>query len=259
MKKSIVLWVVIIVMLGTSLAYAAAPLNWCTEWPEDTYIAPAFWYKEGTVIKGCDNPSLTLKTWAFVWGWSKIQVENSEFFWEIYKYPYKTGGILEADLTWLGVSSNSGGTLTFDWDEYLVWDKTLWTDEAGNIYYDPNLQNVDPNKMKIPVEYYLVKKVFVPDETTTDPNDGTWEETGDPIAIEDMVGIVFDPCCYVFDLYQRIFIDSKQLKGVYYGELTAEFKVTCYNAQHNDPFKPPTWPTGWVQGVAIDTPPEPPI
>lgn len=265
MKKLIVLLVVIFVMLGTIVAFAAAPVNWCTVWPEEDHYYD-FWAKEEPVVKTCDHPEMVLKTWVFVHGWSKIRVERAEFFWEIFKYPWETAGVLQADLTWFGVSSNSGGSLKFTFNQYLNWDPNLWKNPATNLpYYNPTLPpDFDINLKRIPVTYWLIPKIWVDDPNNTDPLVGTWEPdpNGQQIDITSGAVIPISPCCYQWDLFQQLIINSKQLKGVYYGELLIQFEVTCFTAQTGDPFRPTDtyvppviWPSGgWT---LIETSPAP--
>jgi len=271
MKRFIMLLVIVVLFIGSSLTFAAVPpQNWCMNWPDEPDYPPEFWYKEVEVTKTCDHPDLTVRTWAFVYGWSKITVSNSEFFWKIYKYP--NSGYLEADLTWLGVSSNSGGTLSFNfapyiasntegYQAYLGYHPEEWKKADGSIWYNPDLSKIPNELEKILVDYWVVEKIWDDNGTPLDPNDDKgWKEIGSPIVISPAVSLPVSlppvgPCCYQYDLYQRIIINSKQLKGVYYGDLTAQFEVTCYTAQTTDPFEPPGFQTNWKQGEV--KPPQP--
>lgn len=242
MKKLFLLSIIVAILFWTSAAYAAAPLgNWCTFWPLEEKL-PRVWVNEVGKVATCDNPSINIETWAFVWGWSKIQVENTKVFWEIYK-PFPNNQYV-ADIGWLGVSSNAGGRIMFTWGPLqLILSDNTQKDLAGNPLWNSEVDRVTPeytaDELKDPhfdreieVAYYLMDKVWVDDPTLNPGPDGVpnsgdegyWEETGifpdDVIPMESgswypntsLAPLTF--CCHAWDIYQMLIVSTKQPKGV---------------------------------------------
>jgi len=277
MKKLFLLSIIIVMLFWTSAAYAAAPYgNWCTDWPIEEQV-PRVWVNNVGVRDTCDNPFINIETWAFVWGWSKIQVENTKVFWEIYK-PFPENYYV-ADIGWLGVSSNAGGRIMFTWGPLQLITIDSGTDLANiplwNTAVDlvtpeyTEAEKLDPNwDPEIEVDYYLMDKIWVdktndpsyqpgPDGTPNSGDEGYWEETG--VMPENLIPMASgswypeEPatlayCCHAWDIYQMLTISTKQPKGVYYGSLKAEFKVTCYDAQNSTtPYRPTGFDASWTE------------
>jgi len=245
-KRLFFLGIILVVFLWTGVALAVAPAgDWCTEWDLDT-VVPRVWVNEVGTKAQCDHPDVTIETWAFVWGWSKIQVENTKVFWEIEK-PF-TGAQFLADIGWLGVSSNAGGNIIFTFDDLrLIWPNdpvtgSMWDLNVDRVTPDYTAAELaDPNFINtIGVAYYLADKIWIEDDNN--PDGGYWQETSAPVGILNntpypLAGrIPF--CCNAWDIYQSLTVQVKQPKGVYYGKLKAQFKVTCYDEQTGNPWRP---------------------